>query len=68
MTSVKQCARASYVEIYWFLSISTTDVTTCDATDVLRALVWPQQRVTPQDARTNPRRSSCEVSGIAVRL
>jgi hypothetical protein len=42
MTSVKQCARASYVEIYWFLSISTTDVTTCDATDAFCALVRPQ--------------------------
>jgi hypothetical protein len=42
MTSVKQCTRASYVEIYWFLSISTTDVTTCDATDAFCALVWPQ--------------------------
>jgi hypothetical protein len=42
MTSVKQCARASYDEIYWFLSISTTDVTTCDVTDAFCALVWPQ--------------------------
>jgi hypothetical protein len=44
MTSVKQCARASYVEIYWFLSVSTTDVTTCDATDAFCALVWPQPK------------------------
>jgi hypothetical protein len=44
MTSVKQCARASYVEIYWFLSISTTDVTTCDATGAFCALVWPQRK------------------------
>jgi hypothetical protein len=44
MTSVKQCARASYVEIYLFLSISTTDVTTCDATDAFCALVWPQPK------------------------
>jgi hypothetical protein len=44
MTSVKQCARASYVEIYWFLSISTTDVTTCDATDAFCVLVWPQPK------------------------
>jgi hypothetical protein len=42
MTSVKQCARAPYVVIYGFLSISTTDVTTCDATDAFCALVWPQ--------------------------
>jgi hypothetical protein len=43
ITSVKQCARASYVEIYWFLSISTTDVTTCVATDAFCALMWPQR-------------------------
>jgi hypothetical protein len=48
MTSVKQCARASYVEIYWFLSISTTDVTTFVATDAFCALVWLQ----PQAALT----------------
>jgi hypothetical protein len=41
MKSVKQCPRASYVEIYWFLSISTTVVTTCDANDAFCALVWP---------------------------
>jgi hypothetical protein len=46
MTLVKQCARASYVEIYWFLSISTTGVTTCDGTDAFCALVWPQPRAT----------------------
>jgi hypothetical protein len=46
MTSEKQCARASYVEIYWFLSISTTDVTTCDATDAFCALVWSQRKTT----------------------
>jgi hypothetical protein len=44
MMSVKNCARASYVEIYWFLSISTTDVTTCLATDAFCALVWPQSK------------------------
>jgi hypothetical protein len=53
MTSVKQCARASYVEICWFLSISNTDVTTCDATDAFYALVWPQpQCVYPVNARS----------------
>jgi hypothetical protein len=41
MTSVKLCARASYVEISWFLSISKTDVMTFVATDAFCALVWP---------------------------
>jgi hypothetical protein len=42
VTSVKKCARASYVGIYLFISISTTDVTKCVTTDAFCALVWPQ--------------------------
>jgi hypothetical protein len=32
----------SYVGIYWFLSISITDVTKCVTMDAFCALVWPQ--------------------------